>query len=73
MLETLKKLLVEELQIDEKDITMEAELSNDLNINSIELADLVMMCEEQFGIEISEEAANEFVTVGDVVKYLESL
>ena len=73
MFEKLKELLVEELQIDEKDITMDAELSNDLNINSIELADLVMMCEEKFGIEIAEEDSNKFITVGDVVRYLETL
>ena len=73
MFEKLKELLVEELQIDEKDITLEAELSNDLNINSIDLADLVLMCEEKFGIEISEDDSNKFITVGDVVKYLESL
>ncbi len=73
MFEKLKELLVEELQIDEKDITLEAELSNDLNINSIELADLVMICEEKFGIEISEDDANRFLTVGDIVNYLESL
>lgn len=73
MFEKLKELLVEELQIDEKDISLEAELSNDLNINSIELADLVLMCEEKFGIEIAEEDSNKFITVGDVVNYLESL
>ncbi len=73
MFEKLKELLVEELQIDENDITLDAELSNDLNINSIELADLVMMCEEKFGIEISETDSNKFITVGDVVNYLESL
>ncbi len=73
MFEKLKELLVEELQINEDDITLEAELSNDLNINSIELADLVMMCEEKFGIEIAEEDSNRFITVGDVVTYLESL
>jgi acyl carrier protein len=73
MFEKLKELLVDELQIDEKDITLEAELSNDLNINSIDLADLVLMCEEKFGIEISEDDSNKFITVGDVVKYLESL
>ena len=73
MFEKLKELLVEELQIDEKDISLEAELSNDLNINSIELADLVMICEEKFGIEISEDDSNKFITVGDIVSYLESL
>ena len=46
MYETVKKLLVEELQIKEQDITPEAELSADLGINSIELANLVMLCEE---------------------------
>ena len=73
MFEKVKELLVEELQIDGETVTLDAELSKDLNINSIELADLVMMCEDKFGIEISEDAANEFVTVGDVVNYLENL
>ncbi len=73
MFEKVKALLVEELQINENDITMEAELTGDLNINSIELADLIMMCEEKFGVEINEEDANKFVTVGDVVNYLEAL
>ena len=73
MFEKLKELLVQELQIDEADITLDAELSNDLNINSIELADLVMMCEEKFGIEIADDDSNKFITVGDVVTYLESL
>ena len=73
MFEKLKALLVEELQIDENEITMEAELTNDLSINSIELADLVMMCEERFGIEIAEDDSTKFVTVGDVVAYLETL
>ena len=45
MFETFKNLLVEELQLDEGAITMEAELKGDLNINSIELYDLAMMCE----------------------------
>ena len=73
MFEKLKQLLVEELQIDEALITPEAELSNDLDINSIDLAELVMLCEDKFGIEISDSDSNKFVTVGDVVNYLEAL
>ena len=73
MFEKLKELLVDELQIDEADITMEAELSGDLGINSIELADLVMLCEEKFNIEIEDGDLHKLVTVGDVVNYLESL
>ena len=65
--------LVEELQIDRDDIKMEAELTNDLGINSIELADLVMLCEDKFGIEIKDDDIRKFTTVADVVEYLETL
>ena len=73
MFEKLKELLVDELQIDESDITLDAELSGDLGINSIELADLVMLCEDKFNIEIEDGDLHKLVTVGDVVEYLESL
>lgn len=73
MYEKFVELLVEELQIDRKEITMEAELSNDLGINSIELADLVMLCEDKFGIEFNDEDIRKFTTVGDVVNYLENM
>ena len=73
MFEKLKELLVEELQIDADDITLEAELAGDLGINSIELADLVMLCEDKFDIEIEDTDINRFVTIGDVVNYLETL
>ena len=72
MYEKFVELLVDELQIDRDDITMDSELSNDLGINSIELADLVMLCEDKFGIEINDEDIRKFTTVGDVVAYLEN-
>ena len=71
MFETLKTLLAEELQLDPNEITMEAELANDLGINSIELADLVMQCEDKFDITIEDDDIHNLVTVGDVVRYLE--
>ena len=71
MFETLKNILVEELQIDPEEITAESELANDLGINSIELADLVMLCEDKFGVEIEDDDIHKFVTIGDVVAYLE--
>lgn len=73
MYEKLKALLVDELQIDESDITLDAELSGDLGINSIELADLVMLCEETFDIEIQDEDVGNLTTVGDVVNFLEKI
>ena len=72
MFETLKKFLVEELHVKADDVTMEAELSGDLGINSLELADLVYLCEEKFNVVIDDEDLNNFITVGDVVRYLES-
>ena len=73
MYEKFVELLVDELQIDRDEITMDAELSSDLGINSIELADLVMLCEDKFGIEINDDDIRKFATVGDVVNYLETL
>ena len=71
MFETLKNLLVEELQLNADDIKPESELANDLGINSIELADLIMLCEDKFGVTIEDEDLHKFVTVEDVVNYLE--
>ena len=71
MFEKIKELLVKELSVNEEDITSEAELVSDLGINSLELADLVLMCEERFGIEISDDDIHGFITVGDLVKYIE--
>ena len=72
MFENLKKFLVEELHVKAEDVTMEAELSGDLGINSLELADLVYLCEEKFNVVIDDDELNNFNTVGDVVRYLES-
>mgnify|MGYP001113542577 CR=1 FL=1 len=71
MFETLKNILVEELQLDPEEITPESELANDLGINSIELADLIMLCEDKFEIEIEDDDIHKFITINDVVKYLE--
>ncbi len=72
MFETVKKILVDELQIDPSTVTPDAELSADLGINSIELANLVMLCEDKFDITIDDDDLHRFLTVGDVVEYLES-
>ncbi len=73
MFETFKNLLVDRLQIDPKLITADAELSADLGINSLELATLVEVFEEQLNLEVEDDDMHKLVTVGDVVEYLESL
>ena len=72
MFENLKKFLIEELHVKADDITMEAELAADLGINSLELADLVYLCEEKFNVIIDDDDLQNFITVGDVVRYIES-
>lgn len=73
MFEQLKNIMIEEMQIDPAKITLDAELVNDLGFNSLELAELVIHCEETFDIEFDEELAKDFLTVRDVVNYMESL
>ena len=70
MFEKLKTLLIEELNVEESDITLDAELANDLGVNSLELADLILLCEEKFNLVIDDEDLHTFITVGDVVNYL---
>ena len=71
MYDQLKELLVEEMDISPELITPEAELMNDLGFNSLELADLVVLCEDKFNIVFDEAALPGLLSVGDIVKYLE--
>ncbi len=73
MFDKVKDILVEELQLKPEEVTLEAELVGDLGINSLELADLIMLCEEKFNIEIKDEDIRKFLTVGDIVEYLNTL
>ena len=73
MFEKLKAILVDEFQLDEEDITPDAELSGDLGINSVELQSLVLTCEMEFGIDIQTDELVSFTTVGDVAEYLEKI
>ena len=73
MYEQFKAILVEELDIDPEIITMEAGLTSDLGINSLELADLILLCEDKLGVTIEDDQLSKFINVGDVVNYLQSL
>lgn len=69
--EKLKKIIVEQLGVDETDVTMEASFVDDLNADSLDLVELIMSLEEEFGTEISDEDAEKIKTVGDAVQYIE--
>ena len=70
MFEKVKSLLVEELSVNPDDITLNAELANDLGVNSLELADMVLLIEEKYDIEITDDDIHKIVTVGDIVDFL---
>ncbi len=73
MFEEIKNLLVEEMSIEESEIKEDAEFINDLGFNSLEIADLVAICEEKYDIDIEEDKIREITTVGEFVNYLESI
>ncbi len=72
MFEEIKATLEEELDVPSDLITLDSEFVNDLKLNSLELADLVVLCEERFGIVIEEEDVHSLLSVGDLVDYIQS-
>ncbi|MBR6922350.1 MAG: acyl carrier protein [Clostridia bacterium] len=73
MYEEFRQLLIDKLEIDPDLIKPDAQLANDLGINSLELADLVLFCEDKYDIEIDDNALQSFITVNDVVEYLSGI
>lgn len=66
----LKGIVVEQLGVDEDDVTMDASFVEDLNADSLDLVELIMSLEEEFGLEISDEEAEQITTVSDAVEYI---
>jgi acyl carrier protein len=69
--ERMKKIVAEQLGVDEEQVTLEASFVEDLNADSLDLVDLIMTLEEQFGMEISDEDAEKIITVQDAVNFVE--
>ena len=67
----LKKIVVEQLGVDEEEVKPEASFVDDLNADSLDLVELIMSLKEEFGTEISDEDAERIRTVGDAVEYID--
>jgi len=68
--ERVKEVLVEQLGVDESEITEEASFQEDLDADSLDLVELIMELEDQFGMKISDEDAQKIQTVGQAVDYV---
>ncbi len=69
--ERVKKVVVEELGVKEEEVTEGASFTEDLGADSLDLVELVMALEEEFGLDIPDEDVNAIKTVGDAIGYIE--
>ena len=69
--EKVKSIVVEQLGVDEKEVKMDAAYIDDLGADSLDIVELIMAFEEEFNIEIPDEAAEKIKTVQDVVTYID--
>ena len=66
----MKSIIAEQLNIDASEITLESSFKDDLNADSLDLFEMVMALEDNYGVEIPSEDLEKLLTVGDVVNYL---
>ena len=69
--EKVKKMIVEQLGVSESEVVAEAKFIDDLGADSLDIVELVMALEDEYGIEIPDEDAEKIETVGDAIKYIE--
>ncbi|HOP85441.1 MAG TPA: acyl carrier protein [Syntrophorhabdaceae bacterium] len=69
--EKVKELIVKQLEIKESEVVPEAKFIDDLGADSLDIVELIMALEDEYGIEIPDEDAEKMETVGDAIKYIE--
>ena len=72
MLEKMKEIIADQLGVSEDEVTLEASFKEDLDADSLDLFELVMSLEEEFGVEIPTEDLEKLLTVGDVMEYIKA-
>lgn len=71
--EKVQNIIVEELGVEKADVTLEANLNDDLGADSLDAVELIMAIEDEFEIKVSDEVAQAFKTVGQIVEFIEGL
>ena len=69
--EKIKKIIIEQLQVSEDEVTMDTNLMKDLSADSLDAVEIIMAIEDVYEFEIPDEDAEKFQTVSDLVKYVE--
>ncbi len=69
--EKLKEIIIDQLDVDESEVTLSADIQSDLGADSLDVVDLIMSLEDEFEMEIPDEAVENIKTVGDIVNYIE--
>ena len=69
--EKVKKIIVEQLSAEEAEVVPDASFIEDLGADSLDIVELIMALEEEFGVEIPDEDAEKITTVGDAVAYIQ--
>ena len=72
MMERLTKIVAEQLGVDESKIVPSARFTDDLNADSLDLVEMIMSLEEEFGVEIPDEDAEKIVSVQDAITYIDA-
>ena len=70
--EKVKNLIVEQLEVDPDMITMDTDFMKDLEADSLDAVEIILGVEEEYGIEIPDDIAENFTKVGDIVKYVDA-
>lgn len=71
--ERIREIIMEQLSVDESLVTLDTHLMKDLEADSLDAVEIIMAIEEEFKIEVPDEDAETFQTVGDIVRYVEEI
>ena len=71
--ERIREIICDQLDLEEDKVTMDSDIMEDFEADSLDVVDLVMSIEDEFGLEVPDDQIENFRTVGDVVRYIEEI